>query len=285
MERASDDYPGMSDRARACVDAVLAARPRALLSDIDGTISAIAPTPDAAVLLPGVRELLRRARAVFDVVAVVSGRTAADARRLVGLPELDYLGNHGLEQLGAADGPPEERGYHVVAAAEPYVPRVAATLDAVERTLAPRFPGILVERKGVTGSIHVRLAPDPQAAATAVAQVLATLPAAQGLRITHGKQVLEVRPPLDAHKGTAIAALIRARGIRGAIYFGDDYTDMDAFRALHHLSASGRVHCCSVAVLQTEAPADLARAADFALEQIAQVPALLAWLLARAHAR
>src|SRR5260221_11460754 len=80
--------------AREKLAAALAARPRGLFFDIDGTLSAIAPTPESATLLPDVAELLEQLRTRFDVVALVSGRPADDARPMGGLPGVVYTGNH-----------------------------------------------------------------------------------------------------------------------------------------------------------------------------------------------
>src|SRR5690348_14040042 len=97
-------WPG--EAAKRQVRGALSATPHALLCDADGTLSAIAPTPEAATLLPDVAELLVRALSCFELVAVISGRSASDVRRLVGVPGVLYIGNHGLEQLAvsAADG-------------------------------------------------------------------------------------------------------------------------------------------------------------------------------------
>ena len=76
------------DTLRNRLLATLAQRPCGLFSDVDGTLSAIAPSPDAAVLLPDVAELLTQARSAFDLVVAVSGRASDDARRLVGVPGL-----------------------------------------------------------------------------------------------------------------------------------------------------------------------------------------------------
>lgn len=253
--------------------AALRPRPRGLFSDVDGTLSPIAPTPEAAVLVPGVRELLDRARSSFDLVAAVSGRSAQDAARLVGLPGLTYIGNHGMERLDS-DGT-----LHILPAAAPYADAIRTALDAVERALAPRYPGLRVERKGVTGSIHLRNAADPLAAEEAVAQMLAQVAEPRGLRVTRGKRVVEVRPPVAVDKGVAIAELVHSCGLRGALYLGDDRTDVDAFQALRTLTHAGVFQGVAVAVLHDEAPPDLAAAADVTLESIERVPALLRWLL------
>jgi trehalose 6-phosphate phosphatase len=268
---------------RERLDAAVARRPRGLFTDVDGTISPIAPTPGEAALLPGVRELLVEACTVFDLVAAISGRAALDARRLVGLPGLLYIGNHGMEYLdpNAAQEPDALR---VLPAARRYVADVDRAVEQVEAGLRARFPEIMVERKGVTASIHYRNAADRAAAEAGILAALAEAAAGTELRVTRGKMVVELRPPIHADKGTTIEGMVREVGLAGAVFLGDDRTDIDGFRALRRLTAGGICAGASVAVLQPEAPLDLAEQADSALAGIAQVPALLRWLLERARA-
>jgi trehalose 6-phosphate phosphatase len=264
------------------VRAVLAAHPRGLLTDVDGTISAIAPTPDAAVLLPGVREILTAAHATFDLVAAISGRAARDARRLVGVAQMLYVGNHGMEILAPSAREAGAERWTIAPTVQPYIPIITAALDEVERDVVPRFPGMVVERKGVTGSVHYRLVADLEEAESAVELTLAHLFAGE-LRITHGKQVIELRPPVDIDKGTAVEDLVRGHHLRSAIYLGDDSTDLDAFRALSALAAQGEFTGFAVAVLHPEAPPQLAEAADLILSSVDAVPAFLRWLISAAQ--
>jgi trehalose 6-phosphate phosphatase len=141
---------------------------------------------------------------------------------------------------------------------------------------------MVVEHKGVTGSVHYRLVIDPSAAASAVELALAHQ-FADGLRITHGKQVIELRPPVDIDKGTAVEELVHGHHLRGAIYLGDDRTDLDAFRMLSALAAQGEFTSFAVAVLHPEAPAELAKTADLALASVEIMPAFLRWLLSAAE--
>jgi trehalose 6-phosphate phosphatase len=267
--------PTRDAAAREKLAAALAARPRGLFFDIDGTLSAIAPTPESATLLPGVAELLEQLHTRFDVVALVSGRAADDARRMVGLPGVLYIGNHGLERIEG-----DAATVQVLPEAEPYVEAVNTTLDDLDATLAARFPGVHIERKGVTGSIHVRNAPDPDAAEESIARSLTTIAVPRGLLVTRGRRIVEVRPPVAVDKGVAVAGVIRERGLRGALYLGDDRTDLDAFRALRQLADEGVCQTVAVAVLSPEAPPELAAAADITLPDISFVPGLLRWLLA-----
>ena len=119
---------------------LLAGRHSALITDVDGTISPIVAEPELAAVLPRARAALAGLAQRLELVAVVSGRTVADARRLVGLDGLVYVGNHGLE----VDD-------QVVAEARPWVARLGAVLDDLRQELPD--PGVRIENKGVTGSI------------------------------------------------------------------------------------------------------------------------------------
>src|SRR5207253_7366923 len=117
---------GTADLVHRVVD--LLARERAgLVTDVDGTISPIVAQPEDAVVLPEAREALRGLSEILELVAVVSGRRAADAWAIVGVDRLAYVGNHGLEacsQLGEHD---------TDAAARPWVPRLAAVRVHISR--------------------------------------------------------------------------------------------------------------------------------------------------------
>src|SRR5260370_14416255 len=123
--------------------------------------------------------------------------------------------------------------------AEPYVEAVNTTLDDLDATLAARFPGVHIERKGVTGSIHVRNAPDPDAAEESIARSLTTIAVPRGLLVTRGRRIVEVRPPVAVDKGVAVAGGIRGRGPRGALYLRHAPTDLDALRPLRPLAHHG----------------------------------------------
>jgi trehalose-phosphatase len=217
----------------------LAAEPEraALLLDVDGVLAPIVPVPaDASVPLE-TREELRRLHGRYALVACVSGRSSADARRVVGVDELEYVGEHGLELH--PDAPAWRERLH----------GLAATVSWED-----------VELKPLTVAFHYRRAPD-EAAARAFLEAVATRARAEGLVARFGRKVLELRPPLPASKGTAVTALLSRRGLRRALYAGDDETDLDAFTALEQLELGIRV-----AVVSPEGPARLREAADVAVE-------------------
>jgi trehalose 6-phosphate phosphatase len=254
---------------------VLSRRPRGLFTDIDGTISRIAPTPEAATLLDGVAPLLRQAEATFDIVAVVTGRAAQDAAALVGDDHLLYIGNHGLELYQP------ELGKRVVApAALPLVADLESVLDEIGPPLQERWPGLRIEPKGVTASIHLRATNDPAMALEDVYRSVLehVVQASTGLRVTRGRMMVEIRPDLAVDKGTAISEVIREHGLRSAVYLGDDRTDLDAFRALRQLAEEGTCQGISVAVQNDEA-AEVAADADLVIPSVEEVPDFLRVLL------
>ena len=215
----------------------LAAEPAqaALLLDVDGTLAPIVARPQDAAVPEQTRDELTRLAGRYGLVACISGRMSDDAERIVGVPGLVYVGEHGLELA------PE---------AEAWRQRLSAFADEVE------WPA---ERKRLSVSFHWRTAADPEEAEAYLERVAERALAAD-LRPRFGRMVLEIRPPVDAHKGTAVQALLDARGLQRALYAGDDATDLDAFHGLDGLELAIRV-----AISSAEGPSELAAAADLVL--------------------
>jgi trehalose 6-phosphate phosphatase len=213
----------------------LAENPRgtAILLDVDGVLAPIVPRPEDASVPPETQAELRRLHGRYALVACVSGRAGADASRVVGVPELVYVGNHGLELE------PESAVWG------------RRLLDFVADV---DWPGL--EEKGLTASFHYRNAPDQDAAHAELEEIAARARKA-GFVARFGRKVLEVLPPLEANKGTAVRRLLAERGLDRALYAGDDTTDLDGFRALETLELGVRV-----AVASPEGPRELAEAAD-----------------------
>lgn len=265
------------------VVAALAARPRGLFTDIDGTISPITTSPEAASLLPGIRDLLLQARSAFDVVGVISGRAVPDAVRLVQIPQIIYVGSHGLQQLDPAD----TRSGRVedairVRADDNDVREIAVALARIEAALSQRLPGMMIEHKQVSGSIHVRNTPDPDAAEELVFALAREVAVPRHLRVTRGKRVVEILPSASIDKGTTLTRLVQEHHLASVFYLGDDRSDIDAFAALKVLGESGETRGVSIAVLHEEAPEGLADKATVVLDSVEMVPAALRWLVAHA---
>jgi trehalose 6-phosphate phosphatase len=213
----------------------------AIFLDVDGTLAPIVPRPEDARVPDEARAEVARLAKRYALVACVSGRTGEDARRLVGVAGVRYVGVHGLELAPDADRWRDE------------IHSFAATVD---------WP---VEDKGLTVSFHYRQAEDESAALEYLEEVAERARQA-GLIPRFGRKVLEIRPPVHADKGTAVALLLEESGLRRALYAGDDSTDADAFRALDGLDVGVRV-----AVSSDEAPSELIRVADLVVDSPAEL--------------
>jgi trehalose 6-phosphate phosphatase len=198
-----------------------------LCLDFDGTLAPIVPDPADAELLPGAREQLARLADEPSVtVAVVSGRSLADLRERVGVEGVVLAGNHGLE-LGDAGDAGDDIVDPDAAAEQAAVARAVATL----RDALADVPGCEVEDKGLTATVHYRRTPDERVPEVREA-VESTVAAAEGLRLTEGKEILEVRPDVPGGKDRAVRRLLERHPEALPVFVGDDVTDEDAFRAL-----------------------------------------------------
>ena len=246
----------------------LRARPAGLLTDVDGVISRIAPTPDEARVAPEASAALERLAQKVQVVAAISGRAAPNILGMVGVPAMTYVGNHGLEEV-------VDEQVRLVPEAQPYEGKVPALLADAGRQLA--LEGVLVEDKGITGSVHYRRSTDPEGSRRAILAVLEPLVERAGLTIHEGRMVIEIRPPVKLGKGAAARRLVERHGLRGCVFLGDDVTDLDAFRALRELAGEG-VRTACVGVVSAEAPPGILEESDLTVEGVDGVVELLSWL-------
>jgi trehalose 6-phosphate phosphatase len=247
-----------SDEALDRLIAPLRERPdrSAVLTDVDGTIAPIVQDPSEAAVPAATRDLLRALAERYALVGCLSGRRALDARRVVGVDELAYSGNHGFELLLPGDD--EVRPDPSLDGHEADAPRFVEALDRRELERA----GIRIEDKGAIVALHWRGAPN-EGAAESLAHEIASEAEWQGLVPHRGRKVLEIRPNVAVNKGIAVAALIPARPVDAALYAGDDRTDVDAFAALRTLQEDGRLEATAcIAVASDESPPEVARAAD-----------------------
>jgi trehalose 6-phosphate phosphatase len=246
------------------VKEVLALRPFGLFTDVDGTISEIAPSPGEARVSPVCREYLAILAGKLDLVAAVSGRTAAETREMVGVDGVVYIGNHGYERWTGG-------GVRLIPGVAPYVDRIKGALDELQRRVS--IEGVIFENKGPTGSIHYRGCRDHGAALGAIMGAVEGVAAARDLKISLGKLVVELRPPLEMDKGIAVCSLAEERHLRGAIYLGDDLTDVDVFTAFHKAGLPFRG--LAVAVIGNETAPEVAQEADFTLSGVGEVESFL----------
>ena len=177
--------------------------------------------------------LLGRLARRYACVACISGRAAADVRRLVGVGGIAYAGSHGAELLEPGSASP--RTVPAFKSWEERVKRFAADQDTPEA----RRLRVRIEDKGPIAAFHWRGAPDEDGARTLL-EGLAQEAEAAGFSTHWGRKVLEVRPPVPIDKGQAVRDLVTRSGARTALYGGDDATDLDAFSELEALVGERR---------------------------------------------
>jgi len=204
--------------------------------DSDGTLTPIVQRPEEARLTASVRRTLSLLAHSVPVV-IVSGRALHDLRRRVGVPGIRYVAHHGLQykEPGSSTRWLGQR---------PLRREVRKWTRALERA-TKGITGALVEDKGATVALHDRLVQPtdrPRLRRLAI-RALAPWLASKKVALVSGKRVLEARPVGAWNKGTAVARLLRQPWARHHIpvYFGDDRTDFDAFRAVQDLGLAVRV--------------------------------------------
>ncbi|MGN6379552.1 MAG: trehalose-phosphatase [Gaiellales bacterium] len=240
--------------------APLVADPRrsAIVCDIDGTLAPIVSTPARARVPKATLNVMERLAGRYGLVACVTGRPAAEARRLVPVETVAISGNHGLEVW--RDG-----AVHLAPQAAKHRDAVRHALVMVQNDgLLPEL-GCKVEDKGITFTVHFRNSPRPDHALRYLeAQIVPKLERA-GLAAAFGRMVLEVRPPVPLDKGSAVRRLRGRKRITELLFCGDDRSDIDAFR-----EATIRI-----AVRSAEGPQELLDMADEVLDGPREVAELL----------
>lgn len=207
------------------------------------------------------RVLARR----LAVVAVVTGRSAAEARRILGPVgrQLLVVGNHGLEWLA----PGSDAVQTSVRVGELRV-LLQAALAAV-----PPGDGVVIDDKGLSATVHYRAAPDPEAARQALIVALRILP--PGIELREGRRSVELRPVGIGDKGSAVARIAEEHALQGLLVAGDDVTDIDMFHAADALRAQG----LATLTLAVAGGAEVTRAVSDAADVTVPSPEALARVL------
>jgi len=248
----------------------IALSPLGLITDVDGTISEIAPSPEEARVSSVCRESLATLTEQLELVAAISGRPAHNIREMIAVDGMVYIGNHGLERW--IDGALE-----FVKGTEEYRKKVVQALTELKSLLS--LEGIILEDKGIALSIHYRQCPDRELARRYVLERISTSAIAKAFRITEGRMVVELRPHLEVNKGTAVGMLVERYRLKGGIYLGDDITDVDAFAAMHSRRESSSFKGLALGIINEETSSLMEKEADFSLNGVKDVERFLKWLV------
>jgi trehalose 6-phosphate phosphatase len=223
----------------------------AIVLDFDGTLAPIVRRPELAAPAKGIAAELARLTGRYALVAIVTGRPAAELRERLPVPGVVVEGLYGLR-----------------------APDLDEPILAAVWTAAALEPGAWVEPKGASVAVHFREAADPAAAEASLRPSLDAIAAAHGLEIAPGKRVLELVPAGRPRKGHAVERLVREARVRAVVFAGDDLADLEAFEALDRLAGDG-LRAVKVAVLGPETPDRLAAVADLTVEGVRGTLALL----------
>ena len=208
---------------------ILSARNRAVLEnfassavlvalDFDGTLAPITTDPGDATVRRLTRKLLSQLTSLYPCV-VISGRRRADVRRRLARIHLaEVIGNHGIEPLDSSR-----------------TPAASAWIPVLKKRLA-HFPGILIENKQFSVSVHYRKERKKKNALQSILRVARTLP---GARLVGGKRVVNIVPEGAPNKGLALEREMHRQRCNVAIFVGDDETDEDVFSRARHSKILG----------------------------------------------
>ena len=232
----------------------------AILLDVDGTLAPIVQHADDAHVPETTRRPLIGVAKRYGVVACVSGRRASDARRIVSLGSITYLGSHGAEILR-----PGSISSEVSPELKAWSKRVQSFAREIYDDDLQRLR-IRLEDKDTIVALHWRGVPDEEGARAAVEEV-AQIAEKAGLKVHWGRKVLEIRAPVSFDKGAGIVDLLEGLELSAVLYVGDDTTDLDAFRALQKLASSGQIQAgIRVGVRSDEGPSTLEEQADLMVD-------------------
>lgn len=201
-------------------------KPILLCLDFDGTIVPIKPRPQDAILTSNRRLILRKiSRCKPLTLGVISGRALRDIREKIKIKGLIYAGNHGLEIA-------YQNQVFIYPRAKKYVPVISKIGRELTKALKA-YPETTLEKKGLSLSLHYRLLKQERVARLkkTFLQILKPYLAAQKIKLTSGKKVWELRPPIAWDKGRALLWLRQRLSKKNifTLYLGDDLTDEDAF--------------------------------------------------------
>ncbi len=233
-------------------------RSRALFAfDFDGTLAPIRPRPADVHVSATIAVRLEKLARVRPV-AIVTGRQIADVRDRLGFVPTWIVGNHGAEDDGDAE-----------AAA-----RAAAALDPLRERLLVRADGLLgagvmIEDKRQSLALHYRTAPDREAAATLIDEVLAGFTPA--LHVFGGKLVVNAVAADAPDKAVAVHRLLARAGAEAAFFAGDDLNDEPVFAAALPGWVTVRIGCerrDSAARFCIDGPQEMAGVLDRMLAQV-----------------
>lgn len=219
----------------------------AIFSDIDGTISMIEKTHQKAYVPEDIKILLDKIRSKYGCLAFVSGRLVEQAKYMVGIDDVTYIGNHGLEII-------EDKTKKIE-----YTQKDISTnkeiIEELKKIDIFNIGGIDIEDKRASVAIHFRKALEQaNIQVDNLYEAISAIAAKYNRSLLKGRRVVEIRPSLNITKGTAVRKMLRTHPeIKRALYIGDDITDIDVFRELKSWQKTNQTVAVNIGMLSDEA--------------------------------
>ena len=243
-----------------------------ILTDIDGTISEIATTPEDAVVTPSMQKLLFKLKEKFQIVGVISGRSAMNAKSMVGVDGLLYVGNHGMEYIDGNE-------IFIDPEALNYLTNIKRSIEKLKNGELSKINGLMFEDKGVCFAIHYRQCVPDENVRNRILNVINDSIDTSKLKLTEGRKIVEIKPPISRDKGFIVEKILEKYDLNRVIYLGDDVTDFDAFLKLKELKKTGKIRMASIIVLSNEIPDYVKSSSLFYVRSVDEVQRFFKWLL------
>jgi trehalose 6-phosphate phosphatase len=207
-----------------------------LFLDFDGTLSPIVRDPNDAILPPDIKLWLRNLSRKKNLkLGIVTGRTLSDIKQRVGLKNVIYAANHGMEIFYG--------GKYLLEKGHVYRKPLHILADELSDSLSD-ISGVIVENKGLSVAVHYRKTKVKRHAAVKrlVKKLSKPFMKKYNLQLTAGKMILEIRPAKHWNKGDAVLWMWKRLAPKYTpVYVGDDITDEDAFKVLRPYGPTIRI--------------------------------------------
>jgi trehalose 6-phosphate phosphatase len=245
----------------------------AVITDIDGTISKIVLDPYEATITQIMRATLKKLVDKFQLVGIITGRNVKNAKEMLEVDGLLYIGSHGLEYL-------KDDEIYIEPEVEEYLPiiqKIAQNIQTEEELY--NIKNILFQEKGLCFTVHYRKCEDLEGTHRKILEAINEMEGIEKFKITEGRKVVEIRPKIGHDKGTILEKLIFENDVEKIIYLGDDVTDVDAFNKLKELKENGNVNGAGIVVVSEEVPEFVKENASFYVNGVDEVQKFFNWLL------
>ncbi len=243
-----------------------------ILTDIDGTISEIADTPEEAVVTPSMQKELFKLKEKFQMVGVISGRSAQNAKAMIGIDGILYVGNHGMEYI-------KDDESFIDPEAVKYLANIKKIAEKLKNSELSKIEGLMFEDKGICISIHYRKCELQENARKRILDALNDSIDTKELKVIEGRKVVELKPPISRDKGFIVEKILKKYDLNRVIYLGDDITDFDAFTKFNELEKKGKIKTASILVLSSEIPDYVKSSSLYYVRSVDEVQKFFKWLL------